>query len=57
MRARARVCVWREQEAQLTEQKHAECCHKRDFIVLGTDGQVYFCTSLAGNTAKEIQVS
>lgn len=34
-----------------------EWCHERDFIVLGTDSQVYFCALLAGNTTKEIQVS
>lgn len=46
-----------EQASQFTEQKHAEWCHKHNFIVLCTDSQVYFCAPLAGNTTKEIQVS
>ena len=55
------VCVhvrmeW-EWASQLIEQKCAEWCHEHDFIVRGTDSQVYFCALLAGNTTKEIQVS
>lgn len=40
-----------------SEQKHAEWCHGRDFIVPGTDGQVCLCAPPAGHAAQEIQVS
>ena len=50
------VCVCRGSRP-LGLQKRTGWCHKHDFIVLGTDGQVCFCAPLAGNTTKEIQVS
>lgn len=57
VRVRMRVMCTEGKASPLAEQKPAEWCHEHDFIVLGTDSHVYFCAPLAGNTAKEIQVS